>query len=129
MADHSPLPWEVETVKCGPDLFEGMLVKSPGHSSYVADTFIGMQGGGDIPEAECRANAEFIARACNQFDSVLAEVERLRADRAALLASWVDSGYGRWWIGSNVYSVPPSSFATREEAEAAVLKWARGRKR
>jgi hypothetical protein len=56
-----------------------------------------------------------------------AEVAALRADRAALLGLWIVENNGGWQVRSE--AVPPPSFATREEAEAAVLEWARGRKR
>jgi hypothetical protein len=55
-----------------------------------------------------------------------AEVERLTADRAALLGLWVIRNGGVWQVRSE--AVPPPSYATREEAEEAVLKWAHLRK-
>jgi hypothetical protein len=59
--------------------------------------------------------------------TLLAEVGRLRADRAALLDLWIVENNGGWQVRSE--AVPPPSFATREEAEEAVLKWASDRKR
>jgi 3-dehydroquinate dehydratase len=59
--------------------------------------------------------------------TLIAEVGRLRADRAALLALWVFRNGGEWQVRTE--SVPPPTFATREEAEEAVLKWASDRKR
>jgi hypothetical protein len=56
-----------------------------------------------------------------------AEVATLLADRAALLDLWIVENNGGWQVRSE--AVPPPSFATREEAESAVLEWARGRKR
>jgi hypothetical protein len=55
--------------------------------------------------------------------TLLAEVGRLGADRAALFGLWVFRNGGVWQIRTE--SVPPPTFATREEAEEAVLKWAR----
>jgi hypothetical protein len=56
-----------------------------------------------------------------------ADVVRLAADRAALLGLWVFRNGGVWQIRTE--SVPPPVYATREEAEAAVLEWARSRVR
>lgn len=55
-----------------------------------------------------------------------AEVERLTADRAALLALWVFENNGQWQIASE--DILPPTFATQEEADAAVLSWAHSRK-
>jgi tmRNA-binding protein len=52
-----------------------------------------------------------------------AEVERLRADRAALLDHWILKADRQWhFCGAGLM---PQAFATREDAEEAVLKWAR----
>jgi hypothetical protein len=58
--------------------------------------------------------------------TLLAEVERLRADRAALLDHWIVEVDGRWHFC--IAGLLFVTFATREEAEEAVLKWAHSRK-
>jgi hypothetical protein len=62
-----------------------------------------------------------------EADVLREEVERLRADRAALLDHWILKADGRWHFCG--VGLMPQAFATREEAEAAVLAWARDRKR
>jgi hypothetical protein len=59
--------------------------------------------------------------------TLLAEVERLRADRDALLDHWILMVDDRWHFC--VAGLLFVTFATREEAEEAVLEWARDRKR
>jgi hypothetical protein len=55
-----------------------------------------------------------------------AEVVRLRADRAAMLNYWILKADDRWhFCGAGLM---PQAFATRAEAEEAVLKWAHSRK-
>jgi hypothetical protein len=55
--------------------------------------------------------------------TLLAEVERLRADRAALLALYIIEDEGRWQFCDA--GRVPKTYPTLEQAEEAVLKWAR----
>jgi hypothetical protein len=56
-----------------------------------------------------------------------ADVARLAADRAALLDHWILEADDRWhFCGAGLM---PQAFATRAEAEEAVLEWVRSRVR
>lgn len=76
MAEHTPTPWG--RGKTGPDQI--MILGDKGSGNYVCHIQIAQCGGGAIARAmepERKANAEFIMRAVNSHDDLLAALNGL----------------------------------------------------
>lgn len=83
-----------------------------------------------IPPAPLRGSSLWLVQrdiAWREVETLNAEVERLKADRTALLGLLISKIAGRWLVWNTALS--RSTYPTREAAEEAVLAWARGRQR
>lgn len=84
MSGHTALPW----VAVGQLVTAGDTLKAPVIARCLKDD-IGRHG---LPRSECVANAEFIVRACNAHDDLLAALKMWVADYGDTTMMWGDRG-------------------------------------
>jgi hypothetical protein len=106
MAKHTPTPWQVQTTGNCP----GLVVETDGPDNPV--TVADCIGDDLVSPDECRANAEFIALACNAHDDLLAACKAmLKRMEVAYDARVKLTGIAGGGIGKEI-----------EQAEAAIAK-------